>query len=504
LGAERADIERRARERVGAVLRGKYRLDRLLGVGGMGSVFAATHTNNKNRVAIKILHAELSLNTEVRARFLREGYVANTVEHPGAVRVLDDDATDDGAVFLVSDLLDGETLQARWERHVTMAKEDVALVAIQLLDVLSAAHAKGILHRDVKPENVFLTRTGGVKVLDFGIARLREGGAHDSITSAGQMVGTPAFMAPEQALGRDDLGPQADVWAVGATMFALLTARFVHEARTNSELLVFTATRPPRPIASVDASVSPPLAAIIDKALSFDPADRWPDARAMQRALRELLREWCPNGHRLPASPSAAEALALEDTQSGSRRNIDAALAAPRLPRESHAALAGESGEAFAPTISSGALPAASTTTGGVASSRGGDLARAARRGSRMRHVAVTVAVVGVLSIAGIVAVALARRGDSTAGKGTPTMVAAPVDVPASTAATVLAAAPSVTAPAVAPSATTPALAPPTALPSSSQAASHARGPAPSPPASPPALPAAARRIVPADPLDRQ
>jgi hypothetical protein len=121
-----------------------------------------------------------------------------------------------------------------------------------------------------------------------------------------------------------------------------------------------------------------------------------------------------------------------------------------------------------------------------------------------MRHVAVTVAVVGVLSIAGIVAVALARRGDSTAGKGTPTMVAAPVDVPASTAATVLAAAPSVTAPAVAPSATTPALAPPTALPSSSQAASHARGPAPSPPASPPALPAAARRIVPADPLDRQ
>ena len=103
MGAERADIERRARERIGSVLRGKYRLDRLLGVGGMGSVFAATHVNNKNRVAIKILHAELSVNTEVRTRFLREGYVANTVEHSGAVRVLDDDATEDGAVFLVSD-----------------------------------------------------------------------------------------------------------------------------------------------------------------------------------------------------------------------------------------------------------------------------------------------------------------------------------------------------------------------------------------------------------------
>ena len=383
-----------------------------------------------------------------------------------------------------------------------MAKEDVALVAIQLLDVLSAAHAKGILHRDVKPENVFLTRTGGVKVLDFGIARLRKKEApHDSITSAGQMVGTPAFMAPEQALGRDDLGPQADVWAVrGDDVRASSLRASCTKARTNSELLVFTATKAPRPIASVDASVSPPLAAIIDKALAFDPADRWPDARAMQRALRELMREWCPDGHRLPASPSAVEALALEDTQSGSRKNLDAALAAPRLPRETRAALAGESGEAFAPTISSGALPAASTTTGGVASSRGGDLARAARRGSRMRHVAVTVAVVGVLSIAGIVAVALARRGDSTADEPAPTTAAAPVDVPpVSTAATVLA---------VAPSATTPALAAPTAPPSSSQAAPHvpppARGPATSPPAPSPALPAAARRIVPADPLDRQ
>ncbi|HEX4477595.1 MAG TPA: serine/threonine-protein kinase, partial [Polyangiaceae bacterium] len=164
----------RARECVGQVLLEKWRLEVLLGVGGMAAVYAATHRNG-SRVAIKILHAELSISPDVRARFLREGYAANSVGHDGVVRVSDDDVAEDGAAFLVMELLDGETLEERRQRHGGRLSEDEVLsVADQVLDVLVAAHAKGIVHRDLKPENIFLTRDGRVKVLDFGIARLRE------------------------------------------------------------------------------------------------------------------------------------------------------------------------------------------------------------------------------------------------------------------------------------------------------------------------------------------
>jgi serine/threonine-protein kinase len=158
----------RARTRVGSVLREKWRLDALLGVGGMAAVYSATHRNG-SRVAVKILHPELSVNVQVKTRFLREGYVANAVGHDGAVRVSDDDTAEDGAAFLVMELLDGETLEDRRMRFGGRLSEDEVLaMAEQLLDVLAAAHAKGVVHRDLKPENVFLTRAGQVKVLDFG------------------------------------------------------------------------------------------------------------------------------------------------------------------------------------------------------------------------------------------------------------------------------------------------------------------------------------------------
>ena len=151
----------RARARVGSVLNDKYRLDRVLGVGGMAAVYSATHLRNASRVAVKLLHPEMAADSNVRARFLREGYAANSVEHPGTVRILDDDTAEDGSVFLVMELLEGETLDHRWERsgHRLGARE-VARLMYQVLDVLAAAHAKGIVHRDIKPENLFLTRDG--------------------------------------------------------------------------------------------------------------------------------------------------------------------------------------------------------------------------------------------------------------------------------------------------------------------------------------------------------
>ena len=165
----------KAQARVGSVLKDKWRLDTLIGVGGMAAVYAATH-RNKNRVAVKMLHAQFSGDENVRTRFLREGYLANTVEHTGAVKVLDDEVDEDGSAFLVMELLDGETIEARWARKKhRLDPGEVLAIGDKLLDVLAAAHSKGLVHRDIKPENIFLTREGTLKVLDFGIARIFEG-----------------------------------------------------------------------------------------------------------------------------------------------------------------------------------------------------------------------------------------------------------------------------------------------------------------------------------------
>ncbi|WP_437522452.1 protein kinase [Sorangium sp. So ce726] len=276
---------------VGQVLRGKWRLERLLGFGGMAMVYAATHRNGM-RGAVKILRRELSEDEEARSRFLREGYVANRVEHPGIVRVLDDDVTDDGSVFLVMELLEGETVEARRAREPggVLGVSEVLGIADDLLDVLAVAHERGIVHRDLKPDNLFLTRQGQLKVLDFGIARLRElsSSPANASTRAGTLMGTPQFMPPEQARGQwDRVDPRSDLWAVGSTMYQLLSGRYVHEAETLPLLLLAAMTQPAPPVGSVLPALPPPIAGVMDVALAFDPDRRWPNARAMQRALRQ-------------------------------------------------------------------------------------------------------------------------------------------------------------------------------------------------------------------------
>jgi serine/threonine protein kinase len=278
--------------RLGQVLKDKWRLDELLGVGGMAAVYAATHRNGK-RVAIKMLHREYSADAEVKARFLREGYLVNKVIHPGVVGVLDDDSAPDGAVFLVMDLLEGESLEQRRNRKGgALPAAEVLSIADQVLDVLAAAHAVGMVHRDMKPENLFLCRDGSVKVLDFGIARLRELSARIGATQNGSTtMGTPAFMPPEQARGAwDTVDSRTDLWGLGASMFTMLTNTIVHEANNLGDLLVAAMTKPSPSLAERLPGASPELVAVVDKALAFDQNDRWPDARAMQTAVRDAYR----------------------------------------------------------------------------------------------------------------------------------------------------------------------------------------------------------------------
>jgi serine/threonine protein kinase len=321
----------RAHARVGTTIAGKYRLDRLLGVGGMASVYAATHRNNK-RVAVKVLHAELSVHADLRLRFMREGYVANTVDHPGAVAVLDDDVTEDGAAFLVMELLDGATLADAADRMGgRLPLRAVLAVADQVLDVLAAADAHNIVHRDIKPANLFLTTAGLVKVLDFGVARMRDvQGPHT--THSGVALGTPAFMAPEQAIGRtEDVGGRTDLWALGATIFALLTGRAVHEASSGQQQMVYAATRSANSLATIDPAVPAPVVAMVDRALAFHPHARWENAMAMRRALREAYRAIFDEDP-APASLVALAASVRGESSVSSAPNAPSPLAHTQTP----------------------------------------------------------------------------------------------------------------------------------------------------------------------------
>jgi serine/threonine-protein kinase len=282
-------IENLVLGRIGTTLKGKWRLDRVLGVGGTAAVYAATHRTGR-QYAVKIIHPQLMIDDSLRDRFFREGYVVNRIGHPGVVAVLDDDLSEDGSIFLVMELLEGENIDAFATRFGGRLPEgDVLHIVERVLDVVAAAHAQGIIHRDLKPENVFCTTDGRIKVLDFGIARLAELGA-SSATRTGWVMGTPGYMPPEQARGRwAEVDARSDIWAIGATMYNLLTGRPVHFARTANELLLAAMNAIAPPIRRVQSTVPSDVAAIVDRALQSDRSARFPDAKTMQAAVRDAM-----------------------------------------------------------------------------------------------------------------------------------------------------------------------------------------------------------------------
>ncbi|HVJ89464.1 MAG TPA: protein kinase [Labilithrix sp.] len=273
--------------RLGTMVRDKYRIDAFIATGSMASVYAATHRNG-SRVALKILHRDFAHDPSMGERFRREGYFANAIGHPGVVRAIDDDVTEDGCAFLVMDLLEGETLEERRKRlGGKIPPSELLPVADAVLDILAAAHDQNVLHRDLKPENVFITRKNEVKLLDFGVARFNDGQSWSDMTGVGMVLGTPAFMPPEQALGRrEEVDARSDIWSLGATLFTALTGEAVHAGRDAKAKLIATARTRARPLNSVAPDVPRAVAAAIDRALAFDKVERWEDANAMREALR--------------------------------------------------------------------------------------------------------------------------------------------------------------------------------------------------------------------------
>ncbi len=277
-----------AERRIGTVIAGKWRVDSLLGSGSMAAVYAVTHRNGA-RAALKILHPSLCADEAVCERFLGEGYLTNSVKHAGIVRVLDDGVTDDGCVFLVMDLLEGKTLEAlRQDRGGQIDLVEVLDIADKLMDALHSVHQAGIIHRDLKPQNVFVCDDGSVKLLDFGVARLRDGGTRSKLSMFGLVLGTPSFMSPEQALGaRDKVDHRSDIWSLGATLFTALTGQTVHLGPHVQAKLLAAATVKARSIGLVKQDLPVPIAAAIDTALRFKAEERWQSVDAFKRALRE-------------------------------------------------------------------------------------------------------------------------------------------------------------------------------------------------------------------------
>ena len=301
---------------VGTVL-GNYELVDLLGKGAMGRVFRARHALLGREVAIKVLNADLAARPDIVDRFFREARVVNDIDHGNIVEVTDF-VEAPGVAYLVMELLDGvslrELLKQKGRRYPPIAR--LLGILMQVCDALEAAHAKGVVHRDLKPDNVFVVKRDGedfVKVLDFGIAKLRDSGDDQASTMSGMILGTPHYMSPEQALGKR-VDRLADVWAAGVVLYEVLAGAVPFTAKSFVELAVKIREQPPAPLPPKTPrgeKVPPELAAIVMRCLEKKPVDRFRSMAALAEALREPRKARAAARSRRQLGGAAAGVAAL-------------------------------------------------------------------------------------------------------------------------------------------------------------------------------------------------
>ena len=277
------------RDRVIAAFGEQYLVESEIGRGGMAVVYAASDVRLQRAVALKVLPPDMAFRSEIRERFVREAQTAARLNHPHIVPIyaVHEQA---GLVCFAMSLVQGESLAARIAREPRASFDFVAEVLEQVADALAYAHANGIVHRDIKPDNILLDRESGrAMVTDFGIARAAESGAR--LTQAGIAVGTPAFMSPEQATGERDVDGRSDVYSLGVVGYLLLAGRLPFEAATTPAMLVKHVSETPPPIRRVRPEAPPVLVELLEKCLAKRPADRWENALTLRDALRRARRD---------------------------------------------------------------------------------------------------------------------------------------------------------------------------------------------------------------------
>jgi eukaryotic-like serine/threonine-protein kinase len=276
----------------GALIGGRYRLDALLGEGGMGAVWAATHQVTRQRFALKMLKARSSQRQDHRRRFWREARAASAVQHPNVVRINDLFELEDQTLVMVMDLLTGQTLGELLHTKRQLSLEETASYLVPAVSAVGTAHALGIVHRDLKPDNIYLVETRGppeVRVLDFGIAKLT--GAEDlaamaeTITNTGAMLGTPYYMSPEQGLGERDVDHRTDIWALGVILFEALAGARPVEGENLGQVLKRLMSDAIMPLEAIVPDLPADVAALARSMLSRDRNRRPEDLREVQAVL---------------------------------------------------------------------------------------------------------------------------------------------------------------------------------------------------------------------------
>ena len=277
-----------SRDRTGEMLGGRYRLLRILGLGGMGTVYLAEHVHMGRLTAIKILLPALCTDAYSVERFRREAFLASRINHSAVAQVYDFDTSPDGGFFLAMEYVDGESLAQKLGREGPLALGEARRILDATAAGLDVAHALNVAHRDIKPANLMLSKTGAVKILDFGVARYLDVGT--SLSRPGVAVGTPAYMSPEQLLGQDS-GAPADIYALGLVLYEMLTGKVPHAGRNVEEVRARRSSGPPPPLHQVCRECPPLLSETVARALDTDPAARWPSATAFAQAVSEALTQ---------------------------------------------------------------------------------------------------------------------------------------------------------------------------------------------------------------------
>src|SRR2546421_5281052 len=277
---------------LGQTLAGKYRVEKLIKRGGMGAIYQGKHVLIDKTVAIKVLRPSLALDDDVVARFSREAKAASRISHPHAVSVTDFGESENGIVFLVMEYLDGRTLKEIIKSEGPMALDRVVEIVRQVAGALDAAHEQGVVHRDLKSDNIMLSQTNGsdwAKVLDFGIAKIQQPeGRHDvDITAANLVVGTPQYMSPEQCSQSGPIDARSDIYSFGIIVYEMLAGRVPFTGESPTVIMMKQVQDSPPSILEARPELAPGVAQVISKALAKQPADRFQSAGELSAALTD-------------------------------------------------------------------------------------------------------------------------------------------------------------------------------------------------------------------------